>query len=69
MKNDLTMSFTSSVLLSQYTVGISSTSTVSTSSGMFGIPVDAVMKNFRECSTAGQTEELIDNTNHKYDTN
>ena len=67
MKNDLTMSFTSSVLLSQYTVIISSTSTVSTTSGRFGIPVDAVMKNLRECSTAGQTKELINNTNHKYD--
>ena len=69
VKNDLAMScFTSTLLLlSQYPTRSSSTSTVFISSGRFGIPVDAVMKCFMECSTAGQTKELINNNNHKYD--
>ena len=55
------------LLLSQYPNRSSSISSVTTTSGMFGIPVDEVMKNFMECSTAGQTKELINNTDHKYD--
>ena len=69
VQNDFATSCLTStlLLLSQVPTRSSSTSAVATNSGMFGIPVDAVMKCFRECSTAGQTKELINNTNHKHD--
>ena len=69
MKNDLAMSCFTSILslLSQVPTRSSSISSVTTSSGMFGIPADAVAKYFMECSTAGQTKELINNTDHKND--
>ena len=37
--------------------------------GGFGIPAVALVNYFMECSTAGQTKELRNNTNHKYDAN
>ena len=66
MKNDLATSCFRSILLllSQDPTRSSSTSTVTRSSGRFGIPVDAVVKYFRECSTVGQTKVLINNTNY-----
>ena len=66
LQYDLAMSsFTSTFLLLSHDPNRSSSiSSVTKNPGRFGIPVDRVVKNVRECSTAGQTKELINHTYH-----